>query len=635
MNRAELEAQTQAIRSALQGIYQKIKSQRSAIFPTPDAAIIGAGEYIQQEQYDVVVCGQFKKGKSSFINALMGEEVLPVATEVATAQVFRVINNDTEDYNLVFNNGERMRIAKTDLARYGSQVEADLMGSPTFRDKQIDYIEVKHPIPFLPKSIALVDTPGFGALYASHEQITRNYLKKAAAVIFITDPENPITTVQKEFVESILKQTKQVLFVLTKMDNYNADYIRTIVNENQRILSPLAKDTAAGSISFYPMSSKVLNFATKMKNDKLIARSQFDVVKEALLKLIYDTVGFDINVHVFNEFNRYNNCVMKALEELQASASQPGRAKELAELKRQKLQDFATTWGNNGEQQQRLLLEIDDQILGLRNRTIEMLSPSHSIYTSMSKRIDSLDDNDAADTLARNMSYELQKAYGNHWKDLVEDCQSNIDCILARFNSRLGSIDSNGSSIQLESFEPKKMGFVGHLNYFRNGYMTGSIVAGIGTGAAIAAGSILAAPVVAVVGAVAAVIGGLFSGFSSSRESKLNQKKQELKNHLANCLQQANSDINRRTTRGNLTELQNAEKTIREASKAAIAAIVKQHKDNLDHQVRQLDEQAQADANEHQRKLVEIENAKQAWLPVYSALKYVKEQLVKLENAHE
>ena len=53
MNRAELEAQTQAIRSALQGIYQKIKSQRSAIFPTPDSAVIGAGEYIQQEQYSL------------------------------------------------------------------------------------------------------------------------------------------------------------------------------------------------------------------------------------------------------------------------------------------------------------------------------------------------------------------------------------------------------------------------------------------------------------------------------------------------------------------------------------------------------------------------------------------------------
>ena len=109
MKIVELEKLIQSIRLSLQGIYQQIKTNKSTFLPSPDASVIGAGEYIQQEQYDVVVCGQFKKGKSSFINALLGEEVLPVATEVATAQVFRVINSDTEDYNLVFNNGERIQ----------------------------------------------------------------------------------------------------------------------------------------------------------------------------------------------------------------------------------------------------------------------------------------------------------------------------------------------------------------------------------------------------------------------------------------------------------------------------------------------------------------------------------------------
>ncbi len=635
MNRQELERQTQAVRLALQNIYLKIRSTNSSILPKPDSSVIVAGEYIQQEIYDVVVCGQFKKGKSSFINALMGEEILPVATEVATAQVFRVINSADEDYTLMFNNGERMKIAKSDLARYGSQVEADIMGAPMFKGKQIDFIEVKHPIPFLPKSIALVDTPGFGALYAEHEQITRNYLKKAAAVIFITDPENPITTVQKEFIENALKQTRQILFILTKMDNYNADYIRTIVNENQRILSPLASQTAAGNIIFYPMSSKVLNFATKMKNDKLVIKSQFDVVKEALLTLIYNTVGFDINVQVFNTFNQYNNRVLKAIEELYVSASQPGKAKELAEQKRLKQQTFAEIWGGNGTKQQEIMAEVEEQIIGLRNRTNDMLSPNHSIYINMQKRIEALDSNDAADQLARSMSYELQKSYGNHWKDLVEDCQCNIDNILSQFNARLGAVDVDGGYVQLESYQPKKIGFGGHLNNFRNGYMTGSLVAGLGTGVALAVGTVLAAPVVFAVGAVVAVIGGLFSGFSANREHKLNQKKQELKAHLSTCLQQAYSDIARSPRKGNLTELQHAERALRDASKEAIALLYSQHKENIDKQVRQLDEQAKADASARQSKLAELETAKQNWIPIHNALKSVKEQLKTIEGTHE
>ena len=635
MKIVELEKQIQSIRHSLQGIYQQIKTNKSTFLPSPDASVIGAGEYIQQEQYDVVVCGQFKKGKSSFINALLGEEVLPVATEVATAQVFRVINSDTEDYNLVFNNGERMQIAKTDLAKYGSQVEADLMGKPAFKDKQIDYIEVKHPIPFLPKSIALVDTPGFGALYAAHEQITRNYLKRAAAVIFITDPENPVTTVQKEFVESALKQTKQILFILTKMDNYNADYIRTIVSENQRILAPLAPLTATRQIQFYPMSSKVLNFATKMKNDKLVEKSQFDVVKEALLKLIYNTVGFDINVQVFNTFNHYYNRVKKALDELHTSASQPGKAKELAEQKRQMQQTFAAEWGNSSTKQQGIMAEIEEQIIGLRNYANDMLSTSHHIYDNMLKRIESLDNNKEADQLANSMSYELQQTYANYWKDLVEDCQCNIDNILSKFNARLGAVDAEGASVQIESYQPKKMGFAGHISNFRNGYMTGSLVTGLGVGAAIIAGTVFAAPVVLLAGSVAALFGGIFAGFSVGRENKLNQKKQELKAHLSNCLQQAYSDIIRRPTHGNLTELQNAERILREAGKEAVALLYAQHKENIDRQVQLLDEQLHADAETRQRKLQEIETAKQVWIPVYNSLKSVKEQLVNLEKSNE
>jgi len=635
MKIVELEKHIQSIRLSLQGIYQQIKTNKNTFLPSPDASVIGAGEYIQQEQYDVVVCGQFKKGKSSFINALLGEEVLPVATEVATAQVFRVINSDTEDYNLVFNNGERMQIAKTDLAKYGSQVEADLMGKPAFKDKQIDYIEVKHPIPFLPKSIALVDTPGFGALYAAHEQITRNYLKKAAAVIFITDPENPITIVQKEFVESALKQTKQILFILTKMDNYNADYIRTIVSENQRILAPLAPLTATRQIQFYPMSSKVLNFATKMKNDKLVEKRQFDVVKEALLKLIYNTVGFDINVRVFNTFNHYYNRVKKALDELHTSASQPGKAKELAEQKRQMQQTFAAEWGNSSIKQQEMMAEIEEQIIGLRNYANDMLSTSHHIYDNMLKRIESLDNNKEADQLANSMSYELQQTYANYWKDLVEDCQCNIDNILSKFNARLGAVAAEGASVQIESYQPKKMGFAGHISNFRNGYMTGSLVTGLGVGAAIIAGTVFAAPVVLLAGSVAALFGGIFAGFSVGRENKLNQKKQELKAHLSNCLQQAYSDIIRRPTHGNLTELQNAERILREAGKEAVASLYAQHKENIDRQVQLLDEQLHADAETRQRKLQEIETAKQVWIPVYNSLKSVKEQLVNLEKSNE
>ena len=238
MKYTEIEPQVKSVRRLLQDIYEKISHQgTNELLPSPDAAVKAAGSLIHQEQYDVVVCGEVKKGKSSFINALMGEEVLPTNTQVATSQVCRIINSDIEEYNLVFTDGSRQPISKQELSRYGSQVDADMYGEPIFRDHQLDYIEVKHPLPNLPKSVALVDTPGIGAVYAAHEQITRNYLKKAAAVIFIIDPKNPIVKPEREFVESALKVTKQIMFVMTKMDNYDENVIATMISRDEEILA--------------------------------------------------------------------------------------------------------------------------------------------------------------------------------------------------------------------------------------------------------------------------------------------------------------------------------------------------------------------------------------------------------------
>ena len=96
MNRQELEQQIQSIRAILRDTYSRITSTQNSYIPTPDMSVKTAGAIIQQEQYDVVVCGEVKKGKSSFINALMGDEVLPTNTQVATSQVFRIINSDIE-----------------------------------------------------------------------------------------------------------------------------------------------------------------------------------------------------------------------------------------------------------------------------------------------------------------------------------------------------------------------------------------------------------------------------------------------------------------------------------------------------------------------------------------------------------
>ena len=177
---------------------QKLKKRLSALMDAltekqSRAGLPPAGETydraragLDRREYDIVVCGEVKQGKSSFINALLGAEILPVAEEVATSQVFRISSAEKESFFLVFADGTRVPLKdRSDLIRYGSEIPAKLEKDPLIMGRKLDWIEVNTPATFLPPGIHLLDTPGLGALYCSHAEITHRYVAAADAVIFL------------------------------------------------------------------------------------------------------------------------------------------------------------------------------------------------------------------------------------------------------------------------------------------------------------------------------------------------------------------------------------------------------------------------------------------------------------------
>ena len=627
MNRQELEQQIQSIRAILRDTYSRITSIQNSYIPTPDMSVKTAGTIIQQEQYDVVVCGEVKKGKSSFINALMGDEVLPTNTQVATSQVFRIINSETEEYSLVFTDGQRQRISRQDLSRYGSQVDADLYGEPIFRGRQLDYIEVKHPIPSLPKSVALIDTPGIGALYAAHEQITRNYLSKAAAVIFIIDPKNPIVVKERAFIESALKVTKQIMFVMTKMDNYDEHVIATMISRDEEILAPYGKQTAFGRISIQPVSSTLLFDANKEKDEILMEMSCFEEVRDTLLKMIYNTVGFGISAEVFNAFNQYNTRVIQSLSELQTAAvAAPTMARELAEKKQQKQQEFIQNWGANGAKMKDINDSVRKHIQAMENNARALFSQSNPIITNLQREIDELSSSSQAEALSRNLSSRLADAYGKAWKDIMEECEDNVENLLIQYNAHLCDVDLGDSYVGVDSYQAKSRSLVDRLTSGRNSYFTGAFVASVFA----APLAIVAAPITLVIAGIGALL-GIGAGIMTKRDSELKQWKQNLKEHLSKCYSQIYDNFMVKTENGK-TKLHVAKEEIMSQSMKAIQNIYEQHKSNVDKQLQLLEQQMQADAQSKKQKMDEVAQIQQTWKPIHENLVKAKTLLAQMDQ---
>lgn len=117
--------------------------------------------------FRLVVMGEIKKGKSSFINALLGEHgLLPTQSDVATSTVYKILYGPERKFKVFFlpdiDTGKRrepLQIAEAELRCYGTED-----GNPK-NEKQVAFIGVELPNAMLKEGLVLVDTPGVGGLH--------------------------------------------------------------------------------------------------------------------------------------------------------------------------------------------------------------------------------------------------------------------------------------------------------------------------------------------------------------------------------------------------------------------------------------------------------------------------------------
>ncbi len=212
-------------------------TDRAATFelPAPPEALGQFRQKLQDNRYQVLVVGEAKRGKSSFINALLGRAILPTDVDIATSQVFLVNQAAQEAYRIRFEDGSTEAISAADLPRYGSQVLADIEGTPRL-DQIIRWIEVDAPARFLPDGVSLLDTPGLGSLFAAHGQITQRFIPQADAVIYVLDSGQPIGQADLDSIAAILEVTGSLFFIQTRIDQFRKEQWQALQARNEQVL---------------------------------------------------------------------------------------------------------------------------------------------------------------------------------------------------------------------------------------------------------------------------------------------------------------------------------------------------------------------------------------------------------------
>lgn len=161
----------------------------------------------------VVVAGEFKAGKSSLVNALVGADVCPVDDDIATSVPTLV--------RFAVEAGVRVRRDAGDpdgphpverVAAYVTEA-----GNPANRER-VHVVEVGVPSALLRDGLVLVDTPGVGGLGSTYASATATALTMADAVLFVSDASQEYTGPELEFLAAARRTCPQVVPVLTKVD---------------------------------------------------------------------------------------------------------------------------------------------------------------------------------------------------------------------------------------------------------------------------------------------------------------------------------------------------------------------------------------------------------------------------------
>lgn len=626
MDYKELEKQLTNVRSQIKSVYQEMNGIDSSLLPPKDAEFIDMGSRLDNEQYDVVVCGEVKKGKSSFINAIIGDDLLPVNTDVATSQVFRIVKDTQVKYELVFINGSRKEICRNDLVKYGSQIAANEEGLPQF-DVAIDYIEIHYPIEFLPKNIAIVDTPGIGAVYAEHEQITRRYLAKASAVIFIMDPQNPITTPEKLFVESALSVTNRVVFVMTKMDNYDAEYIVNMVRRNEEILSPFENSIWNKSVQVLPMSSKILKDAASKEGEDLrnldVMVSQYDKVQESVLRMIYTMIGLGDNIEFTNQLITYDRSVQAAIKDFETTLHDNGTAAQLLQ-ERQNLQSgFAVQWGPQSQRYIEITQAIADQANSISNKLALICSQTGSVAERFKSEIDNLSSSDEAKQYGKDFSTRTQDAIQQAVREEIDTVSDNINQLLQEYSSEISASVTSANDVIVNGISTITVstdggGISKSINGFRMNYYNVLLFMGVGS---------IFGPIGSALGALA----GLIISEQMSREQRLREEKSVLLKYLTDVLNGANKEL---CIEANpVTQAEQMKRDVKKQAGDVMLKVYNAQKNKVDARVKELTEQYNADVATRQQKQQQLNNLKQTWQPVNAHLSVLQQTIVSLKEA--
>lgn len=271
------------------GTYQELKealerqlTRLTQLPEIPKGTLHNLLDKLRQNRFHLVVMGAFKRGKSTLINALLGEALLPTAIVPLTSVVTILTYGEQVRIEVRFQDGTTRLISPPELVDYITE-----RGNPGNR-KGVREVEITYPSDYLRDGVCIIDTPGVGSIYSHNTDVAYNYLPYVDAAVFVVTVDPPLSAAEHEFLRDIREYVHKLFFVLNKIDYVDEPERQEALEFTRQILQA---DLETEQVNIFPLSARMALEGKHNGHPELLSLSHLPEFEAHLRDFLYREKG--------------------------------------------------------------------------------------------------------------------------------------------------------------------------------------------------------------------------------------------------------------------------------------------------------------------------------------------------------
>ncbi len=397
----------------------KLKSVQQNAFITDE--LIALKQKLNDTSFRIAVVGEFRSGKSTFINAFIGQDILKHAVDETTATITYITNVDKNDCRngtceVYLHSGKKItlpnfeRLAEFTTAQSNQNVADNVKSTHIY----LHFLDVNYPV-------IIVDTPGLNGLADKHREMTIEEIKKAHACIYVCSIRG-LSLSDIDFIQNLLQYQSQFIFIQNFIDQLRAGEGETVQGKLDMMKKILIEKIQTDDLNFDYELCGVSALKALVGHDKSIRflyNSDTAEITEKQRMQLYNESNFHQFLQILENFiktGKYKKIILSSVQQtlititemIAPTIEQEQRYNELLilhdsrqavceaakqqleklefsyEKNRKKLEDFITS--EDVDNRRELKRFVHEKLILINERLIKMIDAELGTYEDYEKK---------------------------------------------------------------------------------------------------------------------------------------------------------------------------------------------------------------------------------------------------------